>query len=108
MKTRQKEKHMAMLELDLCSLFFPVHFPSLTIPCLDDAEQIETDIASARETLADASAWVDKLHGELSRSWTKSQRVKYVRPLSSCNCGPHVLTVHIHIHRRSTVRWSAA
>ena len=44
---------------------FPVHFPSLTIPCLDDAEQIKMDIASARESLADASVWVDKLHGEL-------------------------------------------
>ena len=64
-KTRQKEKHMATLELDLCSPFFPVHFPSLTISCLDDAGQIERDIASARETLADALAWVDKLHGEL-------------------------------------------
>ena len=64
-KTRQKEKLMATLEPDLCSPFFLVHFPSLTIPCLDDAEQIEMDIASARETLGDASAGVDKLHGEL-------------------------------------------
>ena len=43
----------------------PVHFPSLTIPCLEDAEQIETDIASVRETFADASAGVDKIRGEL-------------------------------------------
>jgi hypothetical protein len=64
-KPRQKEMHMATLELDLCSPIFPVHFPSLTIPCLDDAEQIEMDIASAREMLADASAGVNKLHGEL-------------------------------------------
>ena len=43
----------------------PVHFSSLTIPCLDDAEQIETDIASVRETFADVSAGVDKIRGEL-------------------------------------------
>ena len=43
-KPRQKEMHMASLELDLCSPIFPVHFPSLTIPCLDDAEQIEIEI----------------------------------------------------------------
>ena len=35
------------------------------IPCLDDADQIETDIASARETFADASAGADKIRGEL-------------------------------------------
>ena len=64
-KTRQKEMHTATLELGLCNFFIWVHFLSLTIPCLKGAEQIEMDIASARETLADASAGVDKLHGEL-------------------------------------------
>jgi hypothetical protein len=64
-KTWQKEMHTATLVLGVCNFFIFVHFPLLTIPCLDDAEQIETDIASARETLADASAGVDKLHGEL-------------------------------------------
>jgi hypothetical protein len=42
-----------------------VHFPSLTIPCLDDPEQIETDIALAREAFANASVWIDKIRGEL-------------------------------------------
>ena len=86
-----------------------VHFPSLTIPCLDDAEQIETDIASARETFADASAGSTRYPGSSSRSWTKSQRVKYVPPPSHAlaTTGPTLLTVHIHIHRRSTARRSA-
>ena len=109
MKTRQKEKHMATLELDLCSSFFPVHFPSLTIPCLDDAEQIETDIASARETLADASAGVDKLHGELKSLVDKIAKVEVrTSPPVLATAGPTLLTVHIHIHRRSTARQSAA
>ena len=43
----------------------PVHFPSLMIPFRDDADQIETGIASAREMFADASAGVDKIRGEL-------------------------------------------
>jgi outer membrane protein TolC len=42
-----------------------VHFPSLTIPCRDDADQTETDIASARETFADALTGVDKIRREL-------------------------------------------
>ncbi|KAI0247376.1 condensin complex subunit SMC2 [Lactifluus subvellereus] len=46
-KTRQKEMQTATLEL--------VHV----------AEQIEKDIASARETLADASAGIDEMRGEL-------------------------------------------
>ena len=33
----------------VCAISIIVHFPSLTIPCLDNAEQIEMDIASARE-----------------------------------------------------------
>ena len=42
---------MAMLDLDLCNVF-PLDIPSLTIPCLNEAEQIESDIiASAGETL---------------------------------------------------------
>jgi hypothetical protein len=49
----------------VCAISILVHFPSLTIPCLDDAEQIETNIASARETFADASAGIHRKHGEL-------------------------------------------
>ena len=67
-----------------------MHFPSLTIPCLDDADQIETNIASAHETFADASAGVDKIRGELKSLVEKSQRVKYVPPPSSRNRGPHI------------------
>ena len=86
-----------------------MHFPSLTIPCRDDADQIETDIASARETFADASAGVDKIRGELKSLVEKSQGVKYVPPPSHAlaTTGPTLLTVHIHIHRRSTARQSA-
>jgi hypothetical protein len=70
-----------------------MHFPSLTIPRLDDAEQIETDIVSARET------------GSSSRSWTKSQRVKHVPvpqffELRLCI----VDRAHEYIHRLSTAR----
>ena len=108
-KTRQKEMCMAMLELCLCNFLIPVHFPSLTIPCLDDAEQIETDIASARETLADASTGVNKLHGELKSLVDKVAKgeARYLPPILA-TAGPTLLTVHIHIHRRSTVRRSAA
>ena len=50
-KTRQKEMQMATLNLDLCNVF-PLDIPSLTIPCLNDVEQIESDIiASASGTL---------------------------------------------------------
>ena len=83
--------HTATLELGLCNLFIPVHFPSLTIPCLDDAEQIETDIASARETLADASAGVNKLHGELKLLVDKIAKVEVrTSPPVLATAGPHV------------------
>ena len=50
-KTRQKEMQTVTLDLDLCNVF-PLDIPSLTIPCLNEAEQIESDnIASARRML---------------------------------------------------------
>ena len=83
--------HTATLEHGLCNLFIPIHFPSLTIPYLDDAEQIETDIASARETLADASAGVDKLHGELKSLVDKIAKVEVrTSPPVLATTGPHV------------------
>jgi hypothetical protein len=45
-KTRQKEMQTATLDLDMCNVF-PLDIPSLTIPCLNDADII----ASACRTL---------------------------------------------------------
>ena len=91
--------HTATLELGLCNLVIPVHFRSLTIPYLDDAEQIETDIASARETLADASAGVDKLHGELKSLVDKIAKVEVrTSPPSSRNRAPPHVADRAHSH----------
>ena len=73
------------------------------IPCLDDAEEIKTDIASARETFTDASVGSTRYPGSSIRSWTKSQRVKYVPPPSHALAimGPTLLTVHIHCYAQA-------
>jgi hypothetical protein len=45
----------------MCNLILP----TLSWLTTNNTEQIESDIASARETLADASAGIDKLRKEL-------------------------------------------
>jgi uncharacterized coiled-coil protein SlyX len=73
----------AMLELGawLRNRFF-ASLPSLKYQRVIGTEQIESDIASAREALADASAGIDKMRKELKSladKVTKSE-VRYIHP----------------------------
>ena len=65
-KTQQKEMQTATLELGpcMCNLILPKAFIADSISVVN-TEQIELDIASVRETLADASAGIDKMRQEL-------------------------------------------
>jgi hypothetical protein len=65
-KTQQKEMQTATLELGpcMCNQILPNAFITDSIFVIN-TEQIESDIASARETLADASAGIDKMRQEL-------------------------------------------
>ena len=60
-KTQQKEMQTAMLELGPCMCYA---FASIAESCVH-VEQIEADIASAREALSEASAGIDKMRKEL-------------------------------------------
>ena len=88
-----------------------VHFPSLTIPCLNDPEKIETDIALACEAFPDASAGIDKIRGEL-----KSLVDKVAKGEARIVPAPQFFELRLcvadrareYIDRQSTARRSAA
>ena len=90
MKTQQKEMQTATLEL---GLYISNSLWVASVAKCVFIEQMEADIASAREALADASAGIDKMRKELKSLVDKVAKSE-VRDTPCADTSYKVLTTH--------------